>query len=210
MHCFAKRIYLPSAGTVQAVFSPILFIHIRKENIMGMGFDLGRILDQYSGGPNAQQSQQVERDFDDIAQNAPPEELSQGLTEAFRSDQTAPFGDMISQLFGQADTQQRTGMLNQLLSGVGPSLLASVLGGSALGGLLNRAGGHEVQLRPEEVEQLTPQQVRDIASQAEKENPGIIERMSGFYAQNPALVKSLGGAALAIALGKMSQRSRGK
>lgn len=177
---------------------------------MGIGFDLGRILEQYSGGPKTQQSQQVERDFDDIAQNAPPEELSHGLTEAFRSDQTAPFGDMISQLFGQADTQQRTGMLNQLLSGVGPSLLGSVLGGGALGGLLNRAGGHDVQLRPEEVEQLTPQQVRDIANQAEKENPGIIEKMSGFYAQNPALVKSLGGAALAIALGKMSQRSRGR
>ena len=177
---------------------------------MGLGFDLGRILEQYSGGANAQQGQQVERDFDDIAQNAPPEELSYGLSEAFRSDQTAPFGEMISQLFGNADTQQRTGMLNQLLSGVGPSILSSVLGGSALGGLLNRAGGHQVQLRPEEVEQLTPQQVQELASQAEKENPGVIEKMSGFYAQNPTLVKSLGGMALAIALGKMSQRSRGQ
>ena len=177
---------------------------------MGLGFDLGRILEQYGGGASAQQGHQVEKDFDDIAQNAPPEELSHGLTEAFRSDQTAPFGEMIGQLFGQADRQQRTGMINQLLSGIGPSVLGSVLGGSALGGLLNRAGGHQVQLRPEEADQLTPQQVQALASQAEKEDPGIIEKMSSFYAQNPALVKSLGGAALAIALGKMSQRSKGQ
>jgi hypothetical protein len=32
--------------------------------------------------------------------------------------------------------------------------------------------------------------------------------MSRFYAQNPTLVKTLGGAALAIALGKMAQRNR--
>ncbi len=175
---------------------------------MGLGFDLGRILEQYSGGTTGQPSPDVEQHFDDVSQNAAPEELSHGLTEAFRSDQTPPFGDMIGHLFGQADTNQRTGMLNQLLGGLAPSVLGSVLGGGALGGLLNRAGGHQVQLRPEEVEQLNPEQVQELARHAEQENPGIIEKMSGFYAQNPALVKSLGGAALAVVLGKMAQRNR--
>ena len=36
----------------------------------------------------------------------------------------------------------------------------------------------------------------------------IDDHMSRFYAQNPTLVMALGGAALAIALGKMSQRKR--
>ena len=55
---------------------------------------------------------------------------------------------------------------------------------------------------------VTPEQVQELAARAEQENPGIIDQMSRFYAQNPTLVKSLGGAALAIALGQMSQRRR--
>jgi len=180
-----------------------------KEIIMGLGFNIGRILEQYSGARPDQQSPQVERDFDDIAQNTPQEELSRGLSETFRSDQTPPFGNMVGQLFGQADTHQRTGMLNQLLGSVGPSVLGSLLGGSAVGGLLNqRNSNNPVELTPDQVEQLTPEQVQELASRAEQENPGIIDKMSQFYAQNPTLVKALGGAALAVALGKMAQRSR--
>jgi len=179
---------------------------------MGLGFDIGRILQQYSGGINpSQPPNRVEDDFDQIAQNSPHEQLADGLGEAFRSNQTPPFGNMVGQLFGQADTQQRTGMVNQLLGALGPSVIGSLLGrgigGGALDGLLGRvAGQQQVQLRPEEVEQLSPEQVQELAANAERENPGIIDHMSRFYAQNPTLVKALGGAALAIALGKMSQR----
>jgi hypothetical protein len=180
---------------------------------MPLGFDIGNILNQYSGANANQYPDRVEQDFDDIAKNTHHEELSHGLSEAFRSDQTPPFGNMVGQLFGQADTHQRTGMMGQLLGALGPSVIGSLLGGGlgggALGGLLNRASGQQqVQLRPEDIEQLSPQEVEQLASRAEQENPGIIDHMSRFYAQNPALVKGLGGAALAIALGTMSQRRR--
>ncbi len=102
---------------------------------MSMGLDIGRILGQYTGANSVQPTEQVEQDFDQVAQNAPHEELQQGLTEAFRSDQTPPFGQMVGQLFGQADNHQRTGMLNQLLGGAGPSVLGSLLGSGALGSL---------------------------------------------------------------------------
>jgi len=180
---------------------------------MALGFDIGRILQQYSGGNNSSQQQnQVEDDFDQIAQNSPHDHLADGLGEAFRSNQTPPFGNMVGQLFGQADTHQRTGMVNQLLGALGPGLVGSLLsrgigGGSPLGGILNRAAGQQqFQLRPEDVDQLSPEEVQELAAHAERENPGIIDHMSRFYAQNPTLVKALGGAALAIALGKMSQR----
>lgn len=145
----------------------------------------------------------MEQDFDDIAQNTHQEDLSHGLSEAFRSAQTPPFGSMVGQLFGQADTQQRNRMVGQWLGALGPSVIGSLLGGGhgsgALGGLLNQASGQQpVQLRPEDVERLSPQEVEQLASRAEQEDPGIIDRMSRFYAQNPALVKSLGGVALAI------------
>jgi hypothetical protein len=178
---------------------------------MSMGLDIGRILGQYTGAASAQPPEQVEQDFDQVAQNAPQQELQQGLTEAFRSDQTPPFGQMVGQLFGQSDNQQRTGMLNQLLGGVGPSVLGSLLGGGALGslgGLLNQNSGRQpTELTPQQAQQFTPEHVQEIASRAEQDNPGIIEKMSSFYAQNPTLIKTLGGAALAIVLGKMSQRN---
>lgn len=179
---------------------------------MGLGFDIGRILQQYSGINPNQPPNQVEDDFDRIAQNSPNDDLADGLGAAFRSDQTPPFGNMVGQLFGQADTHQRTGMVNQLLGALGPGVIGSLLsrgmgGGSPLGGILNRAAGQQqVQLQPEDVDQLSPEQVQELATQAERENPGIVDQMSRFYAQNPMLVKALGGAALAIALGKMSQR----
>ena len=53
--------------------------------------------------------------------------------------------------------------------------------------------------------QLTPGQVQAIATHAEQHSPGIIDKMSGFYAQHPGLVKTLGSAPLSIALAKMAQ-----
>ncbi len=180
---------------------------------MGLGFDIGNILQQYNNVNPQQPPGRVEQDFDDIAQNTPHEDLSHGIGAAFRSDQTPPFGSMVGQLFGQADSNQRSGMLSHLLGALGPSVLGSLAGGSmgggALGGLLNRATGQQsVELRPEDVDNLSPEQVQELAAHAERENPGIIDHMSQFYAQNPGMVKALGGAALAIALGQMSQRRR--
>jgi hypothetical protein len=180
--------------------------------MMGLGFDIGNILQQYNNVNPQQPPGRVEQDFDDIAQNSPHEDLAHGLNAAFRSEQTPPFGNMVGQLFSQADSQQRSGMITQLLGALGPSVLGSLIGsgmGGGLGGLLNRAAGQQnVEVRPEDVDNLSPEQVQELATQAERENPGIIDQMSRFYAQNPTLVKALGGAALAVALGQMSQRRR--
>jgi hypothetical protein len=171
-----------------------------------MGFDLGSLLQQYAGN-NPANPAQAEDDFDQVAQNAPPSDLAQGVTEAFRSDQTPPFPQMVGQLFGQSDSGQRAGMLNQLLGSIGPSVLSSIAGG-ALGNLF---GGHSdanaaaPQLTPEQASTMTPEQVQQIAEKAEQHNPGIVDRMGEFYAEHPQLVKGLGGAALALVLGRMAQ-----
>lgn len=203
---------------------------------MGLGADIGNILGQYGSG--TANSDRVEQDFDDVAQNASRDDLRHGLSETFRSDQTPPFGNMVGQLFGQADTHQRAGMLNHLISAAGPAVLGALLGGGnrmggmggmgnaggmgglggmlgggaaagGLGALLERmGGGGQAQLSPEEASQLRPEEVEELAREAEKNNPGVIDHMSDFYAQNPTLVKALGGAALAVALGKMANRNR--
>jgi hypothetical protein len=184
-----------------------------QEIVMPLGFNIGNILQQYTGLDPKQAPANIDRDFDEIAQHSPHDDLADGIGEAFRSDQTPPFGNMVSQLFNQGNAQEKSGMLNQLLGSLGPSgissLLGSGLGGGALGGLLSRFTGHQQrELAPEDVENLSPDEVQELADRAEKQNPGIIDQMSRFYAQTPTLVKGLGGAALAIALAKMSQRNR--
>lgn len=181
---------------------------------MAFGLDIGRILGQYSNANPNQPPPQVEQDFDSVASSTPHEELAHGVSEAFRSEQTPPFGNMVGQLFGQADASQRTGMLNHLLSALGPSGIGSAIssgvGGGILSNLFGRTGGQQqVQATPEEAQQLSPEQMQELAAHAEQQNPGIIDHMSQFYAQHPTMIKALGGAALAIALGKMAQRNNG-
>ncbi|MBK4738871.1 hypothetical protein [Noviherbaspirillum pedocola] len=189
---------------------------------MGLGADFSRILEQYSdpqaqAAPQQVESQQVEQDFDHVAQGADVETLQHGIDGAFRSEQTPPFGNMVGQMFGGADPNQRAGMLNQLIGAVGPAVIGSLLGGSnagggglggLLGGLLGNGGAAAPQISPQQAQQLDPQQVQEIANHAERENPGVVQQMSRYYAQNPQLFKALGGAALAVALGHIAQRNR--
>jgi hypothetical protein len=54
---------------------------------------------------------------------------------------------------------------------------------------------------------VTPAQVEQIAHHAEQHSPGIVDRMSGFYAEHRQLVKSRGAAALGIAMSQLADRS---
>ena len=176
-----------------------------------MGFDLGSLLSQFVGGGNAANAADH---YQQAAQNASPDLVSRGLSAMFHSDQTPPFGQMAGQLFGQANPSQQAGMLNQLLASMGPSVLASLVGGAGGGGLgailaqLTQGGAVADPITPAQASQLTPDQVQVIASHAEQHSPGIIDKMSGFYAQHPGLVKTLGSAALSIALAKMAERRK--
>ena len=142
---------------------------------------------------------QPEQHFDRVAQQASPDQLGQGITAALRSDQTPPFGQMVGQMFGQANGQQQAGMLNQIIGALGPAALSTIAGG-ALGNLL---GPGQQSITPQQASQLSPQQVQQIATHAEQQQPGIVDQMGRFYADHPTLVKTLGGAALAIAMAKM-------
>uniref|UniRef100_UPI0028A13847 hypothetical protein n=1 Tax=Massilia sp. TaxID=1882437 RepID=UPI0028A13847 len=161
-----------------------------------MGFDLGNLLGQYLGGAAANPAQASD-DFDRAAQAAPRETLAQGVIQALRSDQTPPFPQMLAQMFGNSNPDQRAGMLNQLIAGAGPGLMGK------LGGLFGgNAGG---RVTPEQASQVSPEQVKEIAEKAQQENPGILDRMGEFYAEHPTAVKAIGATALAVALGAMAQ-----
>ena len=83
---------------------------------------------------------ETEAHFDQVARTAPPDLVGQGIAGALRSDQTPPFNEMVAQLFGNSNPQQRAGLLNELLRSVGPGLLSGLAGG-ALGRILQNVQG---------------------------------------------------------------------
>ena len=163
--------------------------------------DLVGMLEQYRGASAANPPQNVEEDYGRVAQNVPSGHLSDALSEAFQSSQTPPFGQMLGTLFGNSNPQQRAGILNQLLSSVGPGLLAS----GGLGALASHLHGN-TQVTPEQASQVSPQQVQQMAEQAQQQNPSIVQQASQFYAQHPTLVQALGAGALALIMSHISRR----
>lgn len=145
--------------------------------------------------------------FDEVSRAAPPEILGQGVADAFRADNTPPFGEMVGQMFGQSNPQQRADVLNQLLRSIGPGVL-SALGGGILGRMSAPSNAEVPQLTPQQASQLTPEQVQEIATRAEQHDPSVLDKIGGFYAEHPQLVKTLGSAALAIALAGVANRMR--
>ncbi len=147
-------------------------------------------------------------DFVGMLENAPQEHVAGGLAEAFRSDGTPPFGQMLATLFRNSNGQQRAGILNQLLGSVGPGLLASIgPGGGGLGSLAGLlGGGGQPNVTPEQANQVPPETVQQLAEHAEKQNPSIVDEASRFYAQHPAVVQALGAGALALVMSHLSRR----
>ena len=165
------------------------------------------ILQQYTNTTAVPNPNIAHEHFDEVSRTAPPEILGQGVADAFRADNTPPFGEMVGQMFGQSNPQQQAGVLNQLLRSIGPGVL-SALGGGILGRMSAPSTTGVPQVTPEQASQVTPDQVQEIATRAEQHDPSVLDKIGGFYAEHPQLVKTLGSAALAIALAGVANRMR--
>lgn len=165
---------------------------------------VSNVLKQYTGGstPNAADATQH---FDQVTQSTSPSAIAEGLSAMFRSDQTPAFGNMVSGLFSQSNGDQKAGMLNHLIASVGPSTVAQLAGGGMLASLL---GGGATQVTPQQAHNISPELVQQLATHAEKADPSIVDKASAFYAEHTTLVKTLGGAALTIALAKVAERQK--
>ena len=165
--------------------------------------DIADILKQYADRPTDTQT-----DFDEVSRQVPPDVLGSGIAQAFRSEQTPDFGNMVGSLFGGSNSQQRAGLLGQLIRSVAPAVLSGLAGG-ALGRMFQGAKpGAQPTVAPADVVDVTPDQVREVAAAAEKNDPSVLDRIGAYYAEHPEVVKALGGTALAIALGQMATRMR--
>lgn len=177
------------------------------------------LLRQYAGGQANVAPDQAEQHFDQVAGQVPREALGDSVAQALRSDQTPELPAIIGDLFGKANPEQRAGMLNQVLSALGPAVLSGAAGGilgQVLGGARERAApagplpgaAQTPQVTPEQARTITPEQVQSITAQAEAHHPGIVDKLGQFYAQHPDLVKKLGAAALTVVLANLASRNR--
>jgi len=137
--------------------------------------------------------------FQQVAQSVDSGTLAQGIAAAMRSDQTPPFAQIVSQLFTNGSSDQKAAMLNTLLS----SLPANQRGqlsaiAPALAGATSVSGGQAAGLSPDTVTAL--------AQHVEQQDSGIVDKMSTLYAAHPTLVKTLGSAAMVIAMRKIAER----
>src|SRR5215831_11594377 len=165
---------------------------------MGLLDDMTGLLTQYASG--ATPSGDAGAHFQQVAQSVDSGALAQGIAAAMRSDQTPPFAQLVSQLFASGSGEQRAAMLSTLLSSLSPeqrtqlsSLIPGLDAATAATGVQGAAG-------------LSPTAVQTLAQHVEQHDPGIVDKMSALYAAHPTLVKTLGSAAMMIAMRKIAER----
>jgi len=169
---------------------------------MGILDNLGDLLKQVSSGnvPEAE----VHAAYDQVAQKVPQGTLAEGLAHVFNSNETPPFEQMVAALFGNSSSDQKAGLINQILGALGPAGVRQVLGGAgSLGSLAGLLSGASVT--PQQAEQVPPDALQVLAQYAAKQNPSIVDATAGFYAQHSTLVKAIGAGALALLMHKISQ-----
>src|SRR5713101_8734007 len=93
---------------------------------MGLLDNLGTLVKQATSG-NASTAD-IHAAYDQVAGAVPQGTLADGISHAFKSDQTPPFEQMVSGLFGQSNPDQKAGLLNQVLGSLGPGGVAQALG----------------------------------------------------------------------------------
>jgi hypothetical protein len=148
---------------------------------------------------------EVEHDFDEVAHEAGPDAIQDGIAEAFRSEDTPPFEEMVAQLFDRSEPRVRAGLLDNLLAGLSPTPHVGSSRGALADVWKRYVAGARVD--PDRAAAVDRDDVQQVARQARKQNPGVLERVSRFYARHPEIVRSLGNVAMSIALGKMARRT---
>jgi hypothetical protein len=137
--------------------------------------------------------------FEQVAQSVDSGTVAQGIAAAMRSDATPPFAQMVSQLFASGSGDQKMAMLNTLLSSVSPEQRAQI--SALIPGL-----GAAASVTGPQAAAVSPTAIQTLAQHVEQHDAGIVDKMSAVYAAHPTLVKTLGSAAMMIAMRKIAER----
>jgi hypothetical protein len=161
---------------------------------MGLLDDVKGVLAQYAQGSTPAGDPGAH--FDQVTSGVSGATLAQAVAAAFRSDQTPPFAQMVSQLFANATPEQRATIVNALLAAAPEGIR------SQLGAALPGTGAVSTQ----QVSAISPDTVQKVASQVEQHDPSVVDKLSAVYAQHPTLVKALGTTAMIVAMRKIAEK----
>ena len=167
---------------------------------------IGGLLKQYSGQNVS--AADAETHFDQVTNVVPSSALGPAVSDMLRSSRTPPFAQLAAQMFGSANGAQKASVLSELLSAAGPAL-PSILSGAGLGGLASNLGAGGT-ITPEAAQQVPPEVVQQVAQHVEKHDPSIVDKLGSLYSEHPALIKTLGSAALAVTLAKLANRTHAR
>ena len=156
--------------------------------------ELGGLLNNVlSGGLNEQQTHDH---YDQIAQAVPQQTLGSVIGPALGSLGTSEVLQRVENSATQMSPDQRGGLVQALLSGLGSS-------GLNIGSLLGQLGvDPTVASNPQSA---TPGEIAKLAAHAQSTNPGIFQEAMSFYSQHPTLVKALGTVVIAKIASQLSQ-----
>lgn len=124
--------------------------------------------------------------------------LRKGSRRRLRSDERPLFAQSVSQLSAPRD--RKVAWLKMLLSSVSPeprAQLSSLVPGL---GVLSATPGTPAAAA------ISPAAVQTLAQHVEQHDAGIVDRMSALYAAHPTLEKTVGTAAMMIAMREIAER----
>lgn len=113
-------------------------------------------------------------------------------------------------MFQRSPSTQKTNVLNSLIASLGPAVVSQIMARHGANHVAQQLDNGQTTIAPEVAEQVPPASIEAAAAEAEKKDPSIVERVSEFYAGQPALIKTLGGLALTVALARVAQRQSGR
>ena len=160
--------------------------------------DVKGLLKQYAAG--AVPAGDTGTHFQQVAQSVDSGTLARGIAAAMRSDETPPFSQLVSQLFASGSSEQKTSMLNTLLSAVPPDQRAQI------STLIPGLGSVPAEAAVQAGAKVSASAIQALAQHVERHDAGIVDKMSALYAKHPTLVRTLGSAAMAIAMRKIAER----
>jgi len=166
---------------------------------MGLFDSVTSLLSQYAPGSGATPVGDVAAHFQELSRSVDAATLAPGIAAAMRSDQTPPFPQLVSQLFSSASGEQKLAMLNTLASSASPQLraqLSALIPALATGSSLTAAQASAV----------SPAAIQSVTQHVEQHDASIVEKMSAVYAAHPTLVKTLGSAAMMLAMRTIAER----
>ncbi len=159
---------------------------------------IGGLLNAYANGQKASSRQEAREHYDQISSSVPTDILASVIGPALSSLGGAQVQERVYNSATEMTPQQRGGFMETLLGG----LMSS---GANLPGLLSSLGiGQSVIDDPQSA---SPDDVAKLATHTQENEPSIFEKAMEFYAENPMLVKILGGMAIAAIARQISNRA---